>query len=208
MLRVAASAGYMPLFAVAAGIATSSKGPSELSALVYIDGPRRMLVGEELRNALLNLDARAVPDLRDLTPEEMQLVRINAAAARVPLDEQARYAFVPTGVRLGNTGADPVLPVGLVIRQSLDRTAVWSTTADLRRSNVRAEAVIAAELQTRTQERPEISGFIRRYFTDYHVHAMQPSASETRVALRTVTMLANLAVVGVNRALQVTRPPI
>ena len=201
MLRAAFEARMLALFWLASG-ARASLDAAEASSLIYTP---RLLTGVPLVQALLELDAKRVPDMKEPDAAEIHFIAAHADAAGIELDPLVRYAFVPSGVQLTNT--DPPVHVGIVLRQSIDRTVAWATTARLRAPQARAEAVLAAELQIRSLERAEVSNCIRRFFHDHHVHGMQPSSPQTRMALRTVTMLANLGGVGVNRARQVGRGP-
>lgn len=202
MLATARAAGMRPLFWTAGGLPGTTETPA--SGLVYFERGRACLVGDPLMEALLALDKRAVPSMHELGPE-MTLAAEMARKAGIGLDPSARYAVVARGLALGNSGA--AMPVGMILRQTLDRTIAWTTTVDLGNAELRAQAAVIAELHVRTLERPELRGCLNRYASDHELHRAQASSYRTRTALRIITMLANLGIVGVNRSWQAGHRP-
>lgn len=197
LLRTAAALGMRPLFQAFTGLPSGDEDADDL----FYEAPNGSVFARSVAAALLGLDIDVITTLRELSAGEVAVVAQEAAESGVRFEPGVRYAIEATR-RLTLGGRGQSLPVAAVMRQALGGTRVWLTPEPLTEPSRLAEAIVLAELHAQVTDGPSLSGCLGRYVTEHSLHDAQASTLRTRMALRTVTMLANIAVVGVNRARQ------
>jgi hypothetical protein len=164
----------------------------------------RILHGSGVLSALLEGDRDALPALRELSNAQLRAAEEHSRTLQIPCTIGARYLVLPRGVLLTGRAATPV---GAIVRVGPHASTMWTTTVDLGEPGALAEVVARAELHVRSIEEHTLNRGVKTYFRDHELHRLQAESYRTHTAMRIVTMLANLAAVGVARAHQTGTGP-
>jgi hypothetical protein len=199
VIRAARDEGLRPI-AHAGALTVAGSLATPTNPEILLAHGSRIMHGDPLVHALLTGDRDALPGLRELSDAQLREVEEHARTLRIPCTIGAKYLVLPKGLLL--TSAARPEPVGALVRIGPHASTLWTTAVDLADPRALPEVVARAELHIRSIEDHTLSRSVRTYFEDHDLHRLQAASYKAHTAMRIVTMLANLAAVGVTRAHQ------